>query len=260
MPQVRKGKPAAQPRPAPGRPPARRGSIFRDPVVRVLAWGAVGLIVLYLITIVSALAMGVLGSTAPRTVAERNERVYESIVAEDPTDVVAWRKYIRTLLDTGQTLAAQDAIDRALQAVDETGNEEISTAQAELYFSTSRYEEGIALADQIRGRLEVYYEEAKGQPDSPESRGAEIHENYWALVLMKAEAYDKLGDTASALEEFDLYLEERPTAADILVRRGYIRIDTGDTAGAEADFRAALRYLPGDKAALDGLKQIGVEE
>jgi beta-phosphoglucomutase-like phosphatase (HAD superfamily) len=72
-------------------------------------------------------------------------------------------------------------------------------------------------------------------------------------------------DTARAhaacwAQTFDEYLEERPTAADILVRRGYLRIENGDTKGAEADFRSALKFLPNDPAALDGLKQIGVEE
>lgn len=238
----------------------RRASIFRDPVVRVLAWGALGLVVLYLVAIVSALVLGVLGSTAPRTVVERNARVYEAMVQESPDDVTGWRRYIGVLIETGQTAAAQDAIDRALQTVDETESQEISAAQAELYFNTGRYEEAIEIADQVRSRLLSYYEQAKAQPDSPESRGAEIHENYWAVVLMKAEAYVKLGDTSSAIAQLDEYLAERPTSADILIRRGYLKIDIGDNAGAEADFRSALQYLPGDEAALEGLERIGVDE
>lgn len=238
----------------------KRVSIFKDPLVRTLSWVAAGLVVFYLVFMVSALVLGVLGQSGPRTVVERNEQIYEAAVIENPDDIQAWSRYISALIDTGQYTGAQDAIERAQEAVNETGTEDISTAQARLYFATERYQEGIDLADEIRGRLEAYYEEAKEQEDSPESRGAEISENYWMLLIMKAEAFVELGDTASALEQFDIYLEERPTAADILVRRGYLRAESGDTAGAEEDFRAALLYLPDDPAALEGLKQIGVAE
>lgn len=255
-------KPSGSPPPKPGtrKVVKKRVSIFRDPVVRTLSWVAGVLIVGYLVFVVSALVLGVLGQSAPRTIVERNQQVYEAAVLEDPSNILAWSRYIAALIDTGQYTAAQAAIERAQEAVNEAGTEDISTAQARLYFATGRYQEGIDLANEIRGRLEAYYEEAAAQDDSPESRGAEIGENYWTLLIMKAEAFVQLGDTTAAIEQFDTFLEERPQAADILVRRGDLKAQSGDTAGAEADFRAALRYLPDDPAALDGLRQIGVAE
>jgi tetratricopeptide (TPR) repeat protein len=247
-------------KPAPRKPGAKRASIWRDPIVRTLAWIAAALVVLYLITIVAALVMGVLRSTGPRTALERDEQIYEAAVQQNPSDVDAWRRYIDSLVGNGQFAAAQAAVDRALAAADETGTEAISTALARLHFATGRYQDAIDVADESRTRLETWYEVAKAQEDSPEARGNEINENYWALQLLKSEAYARLNDLPAAIEAIDVFLEARPTAADVLVRRGYLKIDAGDTAGAEADFRRALDFLPGDETALEGLKQIGVEE
>ena len=249
--------------PSPKAPPkkkARRVPMFKDPLVRGMAWAAAALVILYLITIVSALVMGVLGTTAPRTIVERDSRVYEAAVRENPGDLIAWRRYISSLINTNQMTAAQEAIDRGLEAVKDEQSETVATAQVELYLATDRFEEGIKLADEIRVRLKAYYDKAKETPDSPESKGAEIDENYWNLLLMKAEAFVELNDTPAAIEALDEYLTEKPAAADVLIRRGSLKADQGDKEGAEKDFRAALLFLPNDAAALEGLKKIGVEE
>jgi tetratricopeptide (TPR) repeat protein len=238
----------------------KRVSIFRDPVVRALTWGAMGLIVLYLLAVVSALVLGVIGDDKPRTMVEKNERIYEAAVIANPADIVSWERYIDALVQTEQMLAAQDAVERALASVDESATQSISMRQAQILLIQGDYEAGVALIDQIRTRLEQYYENAKGQPNSPESKGDAINENYWTVLIMKAEAQVELGDKAAAIATYDVYLEEKSAAADVLVRRGTLKAETGDIAGAEADFRAALVYLPGDPAALEGLKQIGVEE
>jgi len=238
----------------------KRVSIFRDPVVRALAWGAAGLITLYLVTVVAALVMGVIGDSTPRTMAEKYERVYEAAVLENPADIYSWEQYIDALIQTEQTLAAEDAIERALESVEESATQSISARKARLLVDTGEFEDAIALIDSIRVNLERYYEEAKKQPDSDESKGAGIAEAYWDVLILKAEAQVALGDKQAAIETYDVYLEEKSGAADVLVRRGLLKADVGDTTGAEADFRAALRYIPDDQPALDGLKQIGVEE
>ena len=55
----------------------------------------------------------------------------------------------------------------------------------------------------------------------------------------------------------DAYIAENPQAADILVDRGEAKIELKDNAGAEADFRAALKFVPDDKRAIAGLAKIG---
>ena len=59
---------------------------------------------------------------------------------------------------------------------------------------------------------------------------------------------------------FDVYLKEQPTAADVLVKRGTTKVEVGDEKGAEADFRAALKFIPDYQPALDGLEQIGASK
>ena len=59
---------------------------------------------------------------------------------------------------------------------------------------------------------------------------------------------------------FDLYLNAHRTASDILIDRGNAKIQLKDKKGAEADFRAALKYVPYDEQAKAGLKKIGAAQ
>ena len=42
--------------------------------------------------------------------------------------------------------------------------------------------------------------------------------------------------------------------------RATAKMQVGDKKGAEADYRAALKYIPDYQPALDGLKQIGAAQ
>jgi tetratricopeptide (TPR) repeat protein len=241
------------------RPPGR-SSIFADPVVRVMAVFVVLLVVLYLVTVLSALLMGILNPTEPRTRGERDIRFYEMLAAQSPKDTGLWKRYINALMTTKQYLKAQDVIDRASASVDQTATQDFLTAQAELYLATKKYDQAIKTSDQVRTKLKAFHDASKQTPGTAEAKGEEINENYWRVLLVKAEAQVAVGNEKAAVEALDTYIKEKPTAADALVRRGLLRIELGDKAGAEADFRAALTYVPDDPAALDGLKKIGVTQ
>jgi tetratricopeptide (TPR) repeat protein len=249
-----------EPRSAQATQAPKRPSIFRDPVVRVMAVFAVLLVVLYLATVLSALLMGVLNPTEPRTRAERDILYYERLAAQTPKDTGLWKGYVNALMSTKQYLRAQDVIDRAGKAVDQTATQDILASQAELYLATKEYNKAIQTADQVRAKLKVFHDKAKKTPGTAEAKGLEIDENYWNALLVKAEAQVALGDKKAAIKSLDTYLKEKKTASDVLVRRGLLKIDTGDKTGAEADFRAALTYIPNDPAALAGLKKIGVQQ
>lgn len=238
----------------------KRKSIFRDPVVRALTYVAAGLVVLYLVAVVSALLTGVLGSSEPRTKLERDIQYYQGLAMQDPSNTANWKAYIEALIADRQYVKAQDVIDQATAAVDQTASQDILFSQARLHFATGDLEASIETCDEVRANLKTYYDAAKARTGSPESRGKEINENYWIALLVKAEALHDSGDSAGALACLDEYLVEWPTAADVFVRRGGIRAQQGDRAGAEADYREALKYLPGDEAALAGLQEIGVEQ
>ena len=84
--------------------------------------------------------------------------------------------------------------------------------------------------------------------------------SYSTAALAKAEALVASQDYAGGIKAFDAYLEQEPTGSDVLVMRAQAKVKAGDTTGAEADYRAALRFVPDYKPALDGLKQIGAAQ
>ncbi len=111
----------------------------------------------------------------------------------------------------------------------------------------------------MRANLKKYYAQAVKKRDSAEMKGEPINENFWTALLIKAESQVELGDTKAALKSLDEYIEGKPTAADVLVRRADLLAETGDKKGAERDYRAALKFIPDDEAALAGLEKIGAE-
>lgn len=246
-------------RPAEGRARRSGGGLFRDPVVKGLAFAAAGLVVLYLLTVVAALFMGVLGDTTPKTRIQRDAANFEKVVEQNPGNGSAWKSYVQAVLATGEYARANQIIERAAAVVDETGTMDITTARAEVLMAQKKYEEGIEVADQVITSLSAYHEEMKAKEGSEEQRGKEINANFYQALLMKAEAYIELDRADEAIAEFDRYLEGRPAAADVLARRGEVKARIGDVAGAEADLREALKYLPGDEAILEALDGIGVD-
>lgn len=250
----------AQPAPVVQAPrTGKKKSIFQDPVVRWLSVVAAALVVLYLATIAGALFMGVLGGTEPKTRVERDLQFYEASAMRSPEDSSVWRQYVLALIADKQYTKAQNVVDKASKAIDQTATQDILIAQAQLHFAKKDYKKTITTADEVRKKLTTYYEAAKKKKGSPEFMGKEIHDNFWQALLVKAEAQGLAGDTDAALASFDEYLEQHKTAADIFVRRAELRAKAGDKEGAAADYKQALIYLPEDKAALEGLKKIGAQ-
>jgi len=251
---------AEQPVAAPQQPAKRRSSMFRDPVVKGLAVFAALLVILYLATIASALFMGVLSPAEPRTSSERAIMFFEGSVLQNPNDAELWKKYINALMAGKQYLKAQDVIDRASKSVDQTAAQEVTTAQAELYLATEKYDQAMKTADEVRKKIKANYDKALKEPGTEAAKGGGLPENYWSILLVKSEAQAQKGDKKGAVATLDVYIKEKPTAADALVRRGLLKVDLNDKDGAEKDFRAALEFIPDDSAALAGLKKIGVEK
>lgn len=236
-----------------------RPSRSTDPVVKRLGLLALLLIVVWLSGVVTALFTGVLSSDAPRTSVERALGVYEAQIDAGAMTPEKWADYINVLTAAGQYGRAQQAIESALAAVPDSGSL-IVLEQARLHVARGEYESGIAAAEDAiaasRAELEVLKAEAakKGVP-FPQER---LEQEETAVLLM-AEVYEAMDDSTRAIESYTTFLGYQPTAANIYVRRGDVRATSGDTAGAEADYREALRFVADDPAALAGLEKIGVE-
>jgi len=247
--------PAASAPQAPRKP--KKKSMLKDPVVLWLSIFAAGLVIVYFITVASALLMGVLGSSEPKSKAERDLQVTAIKTQTSPKDTAAWRQYVLALIADRQFTKAQNVIDQA-KVLKATGTEDMLLAQAELYYAKKDYTQAIKTAEEVRAKLQKTLEEAQGMKGAPQ--GMVVNDNSWQALLLIGEAHVQLKDNEAALKAFDEYLAEFKTSSDVFVRRGDLRAEMGDKAGAEADYREALRYIPNDAAALAGLKQIGVQQ
>ena len=237
-----------------------RPSMFADPVVRRMAFVAIGLVVLVLATVVGALLTGVFAPSGPRTLAEKELTTGAEAIRQGSTDPAVWGTYIAALVNAGQYSRAGNVIEDARASIDDSGTAEIPIGEARLRTAQGDYEQAIESADEAMEVLDADLEARLAAGGLIRQR-AEIsghHENYYVAVLLKAYAFVALGEWEQAIENFDVYIERNPGAADILVDRGNAKVEIDDVAGAEADFRQALRFIPGSEEALAGLERIGV--
>jgi len=243
--------------------PAKRG-MFRDPVVRVMTYIAIGLVIVFLATAVGALVTGVLtpsGARGPRTAAERELLLATAVLQAQGSVGEAWAPYIDALVATGDLGAARVALSRARASAVSTVVPDLDLAEARLLRAQKRYAQAAKAADKA---MEGYVAEQAARLAALETsltvEQKGIAEDYYNAALVKAYAYVELRRWKAAVGMFDVYIKQHPTAADILVDRGNAKLDMEDNAGAEKDFREALRFVPYDKEAKAGLKRIGVAQ
>lgn len=233
-----------------------------DPVVQGLIITILAVIALTLVTIVYALVTGVFGNGAPRTAGEQRIMAAKAKIDAGSTEAAAWDTYIRALIDDGQYGKAQDTITEGAKTVKNLDiSADMTYMQAELYLAQGKLDDALATADEALATIKMTYEAGKaaaeqsGQPNAASAAG--IHANYWELLLLKSEVFEKQQKWAEALPVYDEYLAGNPTAASVFTQRGKVKEQLGDTAGAEADYRQTLAYISDDAEALAGLERIG---
>lgn len=238
-----------------------RPSIFLDPMVRRMTWIAVGLVIVFLLLVLSALLTGVIGSTGPRTLAERELAVSRAAVESGSTNPDDWSAYIAALIENRQYGRAKSVIKQGRESVNDSQTADFALAEARLYRAQKKYEDAIDAADKAMKQIKSEHDKlvAAGGPQSKTVEVLGLDDNYYDAALVKAYSYESLGEYDKAIEQFDIYIKKTAGAADILVDRGRAKIKTGDTAGAEDDFRTALKFIPNDPEALKGLDEIGVK-
>jgi tetratricopeptide (TPR) repeat protein len=233
-------------------------SMFQDPVVRAMAWVAASIVLLCLAGVVSMLYFGMLDrNPIPRTMVERNVLVAEQAYSAGPVTAQEVLDYVTALSAAGRYKTAQEVIDSTKGKVDQPGGE-IAFAQAGLMLARKDYEDAITAAGEAQKAIKAGYD-AKIKKGGALAATARISSFYAGADLIRATAYERMGDSKRALEFYDAYLKAVPTDVSALVTRANLRIAAGDVAGAKADFSAALRYVPDNQEALDGLKRIGAD-
>ncbi len=239
---------------------ARHRGVFRDPVVRGMSYVAVAILLLALLTVISALVLGVLTPSGPRTLAEKQAAVTGQAVLSGSTDVAVWGQYAASLIASGQYAAARGVIADGRATLDDSATAEFTLAEARLLSAQGRFDDAIVAAGAAMQQIQAHYDEliAAGGMTANSARINGLPENYYNALLLRAYAYRDMGEWESSIAEFDRYLGDNPTAADILVDRGMVKIEAGEKGAAEEDFRAALRFVADDAQALRGLEMLGV--
>lgn len=248
---MRKSRPASPARP-------RRAG---DPVTRWLVLAIVGVIIIWLVSLLSAMFFGVvMPSTSPRTAAERDLEKIKAQIDTGKASPQGYAKYVNALVSVGQLNKAQSVLDDAL-ATAKTERSYLLAEQAQLLLVRKDYKGTVAAADkamtEATKELQKFMD-ANVAAKRVATAGAVMPTSYAAAALAKASALVASEDYKGAIKAFDAYLTQDPTGADVLIARAQAKVKVGDKEGAEADYRAALKYIPDYQPALDGLKQIGV--
>lgn len=250
------GLPAKEP---PHAQPQRRPSMFADPMVKLMVVVAFSLVVLYLAGILGAMLFAGLGSNVPRTGAEKALDSAQSIVQAGDHSPKATADYVNALIDVNQFGKAQRVIDSAPDTAMTSPGGDVLVAQARLYLAQKDYKSAITAADKAMKSVQTQFKAALKKSGTTYAKAYGIDPGYWSALLIKGMAQQTAGDSKAAVASYDEYLKGNPMDSSVLVRRGQVKVDLKDTAGARADFQAALKYVPDDPTANAELKKIGAK-
>lgn len=248
-----------EPRPEHASRPRKRASMFDDPIVRVMGFGAIFLIILYLALVAGALVLGVVGSSAPRTAAERQVDQTEAAVQHGDHSGKALADYANALTGVQKYGQAQDVIDSAPSSAKGQPAGDLELAQATLDFMKKDYQQAITSADTAMKVINTAYQADLKKPDLNQSKSYGINANYWSALLVKAMSQQASGDNKGALKSFNEYLGTNAMDSAVFVYRGQVKEQLKDANGAKADFKTALKFDPNYQPALDELKKIGAK-
>lgn len=246
----------------PSKAKASRSAGRMDPVNEMLSLVILGVVILALATVVYALVTNLFGNGAPRSASEQRLIATKAKVEAGSKEAADWDAYILALIENGQYSAAQSAIEQGKATVKNLDvGADMSYMQAELDLAQGDLDGAMTAADEALTTIKASYEtglvnaEQSGNP-SPASAAGFV-DNYWYVLLVKAEVLEKQEKWSEAVEVYDEYLAGKPTMATVYTQRGDAKEKLGDTAGAEADYRQTLAFMPDDPAALAGLDRIG---
>ena len=261
--------PASAARPASGKPSRRNKgaalSIFRDPTVRLMGFVAVGLVVFYLIVIISSILVGVLANSQPKTMVERDLSRYKEAIEAGSVDEEVWAGYATALMSMGQDSAAQRVLnDAKARKVEDNQKRRLYLVQSQLYYKSEEYKKALDTAnagmDLLEEQLKTDIKNLYSGGDPTELTATKLPEQYWFMVTIVAQSYEGLGKDKDAIEALNYYILNKPTAADIIEWRGDVYARMGEKDKALADFENAIRFAEDDAATqriqdkIDGVK------
>ena len=246
----------------------QKRSMWDDRVVRTMAFGAVSLVILFLVTIISALYFGFIGGEpAPRTALEREVMAWESVTRSLDTSATAeqWQNFTLALITDSQLQRAQQVIAEvnAKPQIDQSQGANMLYCTGVLQSAQGNDDQALdTFAEVMEITLTAYEEELNREDDGTPNwaMATGLHDNYYFSALDRARILRVQERWSEGIEMLDLYLADHPQAAGVFADRAYLKAQAGDVAGAEEDYREALRFVSDMPEALEGLREIGVEE
>lgn len=190
---------------------------------------------------------------APRTALERDVVTWETAVKENPGDAGAWTRLAYAYAEGGRTDDALDAVERGRKATDSPA---LMLVEGDVLRSAGRYTEALSAYNRAEKDIraaahKVETERKKLRIFSPADESA-LGPLYFGRGLSKRE----LGDLEGAASDLEKAVKQLPDQATVLVALGDVYADLGHNDKAKASYEAALRFVPDDKDALDGLREL----
>lgn len=214
------------------RPKVQRRGTTWSPLVIALTVSAV----LLGAALIALVATGTLVNDVPRSDAERDYQLLVAGVKKDAKNPTLLMTLAETEYDLGKK---KDALEHAERAVKYAG-------EAPAY--RLRYAQLLLLTgDEAKARAMIEDEIALKTAGDPEPY----------FLLAQLERSQKRYD--AAVDAMRTGLKMSPTSADMLILYGDMLVDAGEKDAAIAQYKAALRYLPGDPRATKGLEALGVK-
>lgn len=231
-----------------------------DRATRIMLFAVFFVLLMILAVLAYAYLLGGFGAPAPRTSAENSLVVTEAQIRSNPKGGVAYATRAETLYGLGRKAEAYQTLAQGEKAI---GKE----VPAILYVLRT----WTALLNHDGNYAEAVKVGTRGMSSSNEyllkqgavlytKRVTNINANLQVtesvdMALQTANAYMGLKQYDKALELYDYANQLEPLGADVLSLRGYAYLAKGDKTKAKADFQEALKYLPNDPTAKNGLAQ-----
>jgi len=212
-----------------------------------------------LLTAIFAIVNGVidLNTDVPRTVSEYQEIKAGALLGADET-AEAFGILALSQIENGRFEQAEMTIQqgRSMNFEDEEQNFAFDFAEAVMAHTKGDTQRAIELYENTMELIEESFDRMYVKDISPNwAKAHGLHPNFHDSALALAFLYGEQGDMTKKVEFLDIFLRGNPTAGDMLVERGNAKLELGDKEGAAEDFTEALRFLPNDELALEGLEK-----
>jgi len=224
-----------------------------DPVARTLTI----LALILLIAVVSVGAGMVLylrdGFNLPRSAAERDIAAYQAAVQENPDEQTNHIQLAYAYAQAGRAELAIESITYARQIGD---NATVDLAEAEVFHLSGDNDGALVLYERAETNSAEEYARTE---EEMRKKGIAFAIDKTVLIqatLGQAVVLWDLGETDDAIDAIRRALANAPRDASLQVLLGKYLFETGDLAGAEEAYLAALRFVPSYPPAVEGLRDI----